>query len=61
MEVRGVVNGLIFGGKHNVNERHTIDPLNDFEVVILEKGYGLPQPSPLTLDLLKDAQRSGDL
>jgi hypothetical protein len=29
--------------------------MNDFEVEILEKGYGLPQPLPLALDALKDA------
>ena len=56
VEVRVPVNGLVFNGKHNVNERHTIDPLNDFEVVILAKGFGLPAPDRLTLDLLKDAR-----
>ncbi len=55
IEVRAPVNGLVFNGKHNVNERHTIDVANDFEVIILEKNYGLPAPASLTLDALKDA------
>ncbi len=55
IEVRAGINGLEFRGKHNVNERHDLDPANDYEIVILEKGYGLPEAEELELSDLKDA------
>lgn len=55
VEIRGRVNGLVFEGKHNVNERHSLSTANDYEVVILEKGYGLPDPSKLNLSDVKTA------
>ncbi|MBN1854987.1 MAG: hypothetical protein JW829_19795 [Pirellulales bacterium] len=54
VEVRAAVPGLTYQGKHNVNERHTVDPFNNFEVEIREKGYGLPEPESLHLNALKD-------
>jgi len=55
VEIRARINGLNYQGKHNVNEKHTNDPANDFEVVILEKDYGLPEAASLTLGDIKDA------
>jgi hypothetical protein len=55
VELRARVNGLTFQGKHNVNERHTNLSANDFEVVILEKSFGLPDPAEIALTALKDA------
>ena len=55
IQVTAHVNGLEYKGKHNVNERHDIDPDNNFVIEILEKGYGLPDAQQLTLSDLKDA------
>jgi len=55
VEIQARVNGLVFEGKHNVNERHDTGPANDFEIVILEKGFGLPEPAQISLADLKDA------
>jgi hypothetical protein len=49
------VNGLNFQGKHNVNERHNNAGANDYEIVILDKGFGLPEAAVLGLAQLKDA------
>ncbi|NLF33282.1 MAG: hypothetical protein GX591_20650 [Planctomycetes bacterium] len=54
VEVR-VRGGLHYSGKMNVNERHSNDPANDFEVVRLTTGFGLPAATPLTLADLKTA------
>jgi hypothetical protein len=47
--------GLNYAGKMNVNEQHTKDPANDFEVVILDEGFGLPNPTAISLSAVKDA------
>lgn len=47
--------GLNYQGKMNVNEQHNNDPAFDFEIVLLERGHGLPEPEPIMLsDLLVD-------
>jgi len=46
--------GLHYKGKMNVNEQHSKDTANDFEVVRLVADYGLPAPTPLVLGDLKD-------
>jgi len=46
--------GLYYAGKMNVNERHLKDPINDFEVVILDEDYGLPTPTPIALEAIKN-------
>ncbi|OHB78057.1 MAG: hypothetical protein A2W31_16665 [Planctomycetes bacterium RBG_16_64_10] len=55
VELRARVNGLNYMGKHNVNERHHNEAPNDYEIVVLAKGYGLPPRAVLALDLLKDS------
>jgi len=55
VEIRARVDGFNYQGKHNVNERHTNAAANDYEVVILQKKYGLPDPAKLALSVLKDA------
>ena len=47
--------GLHYNGKMNVNEQHSKDPSKDYEIVILQKGFGLPSPTPIALSDLKDA------
>ncbi len=47
--------GLFYLGKYNVNEQHNPDPAKDFDIVRLEKGFGLPEAPELTLADLKDA------
>lgn len=47
--------GLPYKGKMNVNEQHTNDPAMDFEIVVLQSGYGLPTPTPVHLSDLKTA------
>jgi hypothetical protein len=54
VEVR-VRGGLSYQGKMNVNEQHNSDPANDFEVVVLQRGFGVPDPEPVQLADLKDA------
>lgn len=55
--------GLHYKGKMNVNERHDndydrdIDGENhDFEIVILQKNFGLPEPTSVHLSDLKDQE-----
>ncbi len=47
--------GLNYKGKMNVNEKHNKDPVLDYEITILQKGIGLPEPLVLALSDLKDA------
>ncbi len=54
VEIRARAPGLHFHGKSNVNEQHTTDPANDFDVVLVEAGHGLPQPEVLSLSAVKD-------
>ena len=48
--------GLNYNGKMNVNEKHHNDPAYDFEVEILQKGYGLPDPIGIALREIVDAE-----
>lgn len=48
VEIRGQ-GALYFGGKTNINEEHFIESELDFELVLLEAGYGLPTAVALTL------------
>jgi len=47
--------GLNYRGKRNINEEHNNDPSMDYEIVILQKNYGLPAPSPINLADIKTA------
>jgi len=42
VEVRARVPGLNYKGKTNINEAHNKAPENNFDVYLLEAGYGLP-------------------
>ena len=53
VEVRANI-GLAYKGKMNVNESHSNASVNDFEVVVLKDGYGLPTATKLELSALKD-------
>ena len=50
------VTGLtkFYGGKTNINERHTTDPNNDVKIELVQLGAGLPQPQVITLNMIKD-------
>ena len=48
--------GLSYKGKRNVNENHDNDSDFDFEVVLLQKGYGLPTPTEISLSDVKDTE-----
>ncbi len=52
IEVRARV-GLNFAGKRNINEAHNNAPINDFEIVVLQQGFGLPTAAPIALADLK--------
>ena len=54
VEIRARI-GLNYAGKMNVNENHSNVATNDWEIVVLKSGFGLPQPAPLALADLKDA------
>lgn len=43
-----------FNGKTNINERHQVDPMFDFQVELIKPAVGLPQPEVITLDLVTD-------
>jgi autotransporter-associated beta strand protein len=58
VEIRTSVGGLYYNGMMNVNEKHSIDSDNDFEVVVLSSNYGLPTATQLTLSNLKNADNS---
>jgi autotransporter-associated beta strand protein len=58
VEIRTSVGGLYYDGKMNVNEQHSNDPSQDFEVVVLQHNYGLPAAAELTLSDLKNADNS---
>lgn len=45
--------GLNYKGKYNVNEQHNNDSSYDYEIVILQKGYGLPDSAKISLSALK--------
>lgn len=53
VEIRARV-GLNYGGKMNINEAHMSDPSNDFDIVVLQKNYGLPTATALTLSSFKN-------
>jgi len=48
---------LFYGGKRNVNEAHDISPEADFELILVQADYGLPEPE---LVWLKDLVRPDD-
>jgi hypothetical protein len=50
--------GLAYQGKMNVNELHDNDSAMDWEVVLLEPGFGLPAPAELALADLKTADNA---
>ncbi len=45
VEVRARVPGLFNKGKTNINEAHSNDPANNFDVILLEAGVGRPAPA----------------
>jgi len=47
--------GLYYKGKMNVNEQHSNDPDNNFEIEVLQPAHGLPAPTAITLSDIKDA------
>lgn len=55
VEIRARAPGLFFGGKTNINEQHNIDPAVNFDVVLLQAGVGLPEPTVFALWQVKDA------
>jgi len=48
--------GLHYKGKMNVNEQHNNAADHDFEIVVLRRGFGLPEATPLELDALKTGE-----
>ncbi|MEL6796918.1 MAG: GC-type dockerin domain-anchored protein [Planctomycetota bacterium] len=54
VEVRARI-GLHFSGKYNVNEAHNNDPSADFELVLIQAGFGLPSPTGITIADIKDS------
>jgi len=57
VEIRAVT-GLHYKGKMNINEEHTNDPSNNFEVHLLQAGYGLPDPIEINLTDVKDSSNN---
>lgn len=47
--------GLPFAGKYNANEAHFNDPSADFEVIVLDMNFGMPEPLPIALADVKDS------
>jgi len=42
-----------YKGKLNINEKHQVEPMFDFDIELLEPAVGLPQPEIITLDVVK--------
>lgn len=40
---------LSYGGKRNINEAHSNDPAKNFDIRLIQAGYGLPSPEVITL------------
>jgi hypothetical protein len=55
VEIRARAPGLPYKGKTNINEQHSKAPEADFDLVLVEPGVGLPEPTQLTLADLKDS------
>jgi len=53
VEVRARAPGMFYRGKTNVNEKHFNAPEMDYDIVLLEAGYGLV-PATITLAYVKD-------
>ncbi|NLX12479.1 MAG: hypothetical protein GXY44_02350 [Phycisphaerales bacterium] len=53
VEVRARIPGLFHQGKTNINEAHSKDPANDFDVILIEAGVG--RPGPAVIPSLADA------
>ena len=47
--------GLAYGGKSNINERHSKSPANDFTIEYLGSSPGLPAPDVIQMSNVKDA------
>lgn len=45
---------LFYRGKNNINEQHSNDPANDFDIRLITPAFGLPQPELITLADLKN-------
>lgn len=56
VEIRARAPGLFYRGKMNINEAHLKASFNDFDVILLYAGEGLPEPITVSLaDLKQDA------
>ena len=44
-----------YKGKTNINEKHQVEPFNDFKIELVEARVGLPIPEEVNLEELKDA------
>lgn len=53
-KVRVIGKTKFYGGKTNINERHSTDPNNDVTIELVQIGAGLPEPEVITLDMVKD-------
>jgi hypothetical protein len=45
-----------YKGKLNINEKHNVEPLFDFQIELVKPAAGLPQPEGITLDMVKDTK-----
>ncbi len=54
VEVRARV-GLHFSGKFNINEAHSNNPNNNYDVILIQAGFGLPEPAQIALGTIKSA------
>jgi autotransporter-associated beta strand protein len=58
VEINTSIGGMYYSGMMNVNEQHSIDLDNDFQIVVLQHNYGMPDAAQLTLGNLKNADNS---
>jgi hypothetical protein len=47
--------GRHYAGKFNVNEDHNNAPAYDFDIVLLDRDYGVPDPVAITMDDIMDS------
>lgn len=54
VEVRARV-GLHFSGKFNINEAHSNNPNNNYDLVLIQSGFGLPDPDQIAIGSVKSS------
>lgn len=50
---------IAYGGKRNINEGHNNNPSKDFDIHLIQAGYGIPEPECISLSDLVEKNEDG--